>query len=78
MSLLTSETENIAAEAGVKKIMFVQAILSLIAPETSGARIKVLQNNQGVNTLIENPLGSAGSKHVDVRFQGYGFLPALH
>ena len=44
------------------------AILSFIAPETRGASIKVLEDNQGAKALIENPLSSARSKHIDVRF----------
>ena len=45
-----------------------RAVLSFIAPETSGATIKVLVDNQGAKALIENPLSSARSKHIDVRY----------
>ena len=45
-----------------------RAVLSFIAPETCGASIKVLEDNQEAKALIENPLSSARSKHVDVRF----------
>ena len=38
------------------------------APETSGASIEVLQDNQGAKALVENPLSSARSKIIDVRF----------
>ena len=38
------------------------------APETCGASIKALEDNQGTNTLIASPLSSARSKHIDVRF----------
>ena len=44
------------------------AVLSLIAPETSGVSIKVLEDNQGTKALIENPPSSARSKHIDVHF----------
>ena len=56
-----------AAGDGVKEALFVCAILSLIAPETSGTSIKVLEDNQGAKTLIEKHLGSARTKHIDVR-----------
>ena len=46
VSLSTSETEYIAAGDGVKEALFVRAVLSFIAPETSGASIKVLGDNQ--------------------------------
>ena len=59
VSLPTSETEFIAAGDGVKEALFVRAVLSFIPPETSGASIKVLEDNQGAKALIENPLSSA-------------------
>ena len=40
----------------------------LIAPETSGASIKTLADDQGAKALIENPLSSAKSKHINLRF----------
>ena len=68
VSLSTSEAEYITAGDGVKEALFVRAVLSCIAPETSGASIKVLKDNQGAKALIENPLSSARSKHIDVGF----------
>ena len=68
MSLSTSEAEYIAAGDGVKEALFVNAVLAFIAPETSGAKIKVLEDNQEAKALIENPLSSARNKHIDMRF----------
>ena len=68
VSLSTSEAEYIAAGGCVLEASFVRAVLSFIAPETCGASIKVLEDNQGTKALIENPLSSARSKHIDVRF----------
>ena len=68
VSLSTSEAEYIAAADGVKEALFVRAVLNFIAPETSGTIIKVLEDNQEAKALIENPLSSARSKHIDVRF----------
>ena len=45
-----------------------RAVLSFIAPETWGASVKVLEDNQGTKALIENPLSSARSKHIHVLF----------
>ena len=45
-----------------------RAVLSFIAPETSGSSIQVLEDNQGAMALVQNPLSSARSKHIDVRY----------
>ena len=45
-----------------------RVVLSFIAPKTSGASTKVLEGNQGAKVLIEKPLSSARSKHIDARF----------
>eukprot|EP00903_Cladosiphon_okamuranus_P011519 g10846.t1 len=68
VALSTSEEEYIAAGEGVKEALFVRAVLSFVAPETSGAKIKVLEDNQGAIALVQNPRSSARSKHIDVRF----------
>ena len=67
VSFSTSEAEYIAAGDGVKEALFVRAVVSFIVPETCGASIKVLEDNQGTKALIENSLSSARSKHIDVR-----------
>ena len=53
---------------GVKEALFVRAVLSFIEPETYGTSVKVLEDNQRTEAPIENPLSSARSKHIDVRF----------
>ena len=68
VSLSTSEAEYRAAGDDVKEALFVRAILSFIAPEKCRASVKVLEDNKGTKALIKNPLSSARSKHVDVRF----------
>ena len=68
VSLSISEVEYIAAGDGFKEALFVHAVLSFIAPETSGASIKVLEDNEGAKALIGNPLSSVRSEHIDVRF----------
>ena len=68
VSLSTSEAEYIAAGDGVKEALFVRAVLFFIAPETCVASTNVLEDNQGTKVLIENPLSSARSKHIDTRF----------
>ena len=68
VSLSTSEAEYVAAGDGFKETLFARAVPSSIAPETSGVSIKVLEDNQGAKALIQNPLSSVRSKHIDVRF----------
>ncbi|CAB1113755.1 unnamed protein product [Ectocarpus sp. CCAP 1310/34] len=64
----TTEAEYIAAGEGVKEALFVRGVLSFIAPETSGATIRVREDNEGALALVQNPFSSARSKHIDVRF----------
>ena len=68
VSLSTSEAEYIAAGGGIKEALCMRAVVSFIAPETCGAGVKILQDNQWTKALIENPLSSARNKHIDVRF----------
>ena len=55
----TSEAEYIAVGHGVKEALVVRAVLSFVAPETSGPSIKVLKDNQEAKALIENLLSFA-------------------
>ncbi|CAB1102942.1 unnamed protein product [Ectocarpus sp. CCAP 1310/34] len=64
----TTEAEYIAAGEGVKEALFVRGVLSFIAPETSGATIRICEDNEGALALVQNPFSSARSKHIDVRF----------
>ena len=64
----TTEAEYIAAGEGVKEALFVRGVLSFIAPETSGATIRVREDNEGALALVQNPFSPARSKHIDVRF----------
>ncbi|CAB1105045.1 unnamed protein product [Ectocarpus sp. CCAP 1310/34] len=68
VSLSSTEAEYIAAGEGVKEALFVRAVLSFVAPETSGSSIKVLEDNQGAIALVQNPLSSGRTKHIDVRY----------
>ncbi|CAB1111208.1 unnamed protein product [Ectocarpus sp. CCAP 1310/34] len=65
---LSTEAEYIAVGEGVKEALFVRAVLSFVAPETSGSSIQVLEDNQGTIALVQNPLSSGRTKHIDVRF----------
>ena len=68
VSLSTSETEYMTAGDGSKEALFVRVVLYFIAPETCGASIKVLEDSQGTKAMVEKPLSSARSKHIEVRF----------
>ena len=48
----SAEAEYLAAAEGVKEALYVRAILSSIAPETSGAKIKVLEDSKGALALV--------------------------
>ena len=52
----------------MKEALFVGAVLSLTCPELTGSCVRVFEDNQGAIALAENPLSSARSKHIYVRF----------
>ncbi|CAB1104016.1 unnamed protein product [Ectocarpus sp. CCAP 1310/34] len=54
VSLSSTEAKYIAAGEGVK--------------EALGSSIQVLEDNQGAIALVQNPLGSGRTKHIEVRF----------
>ena len=64
----TAEAEYVALGERVKETLFTGAVLAFICLELSGSCVRVLEDNQGAIALAENPLSSAPSKHIDVRF----------
>ena len=65
----TAEAEYVALGEGVKEALLTgRALLSFICPELSGPCVRVFEDNQGAIALAENPVSSARSKHIDVRF----------
>ena len=68
VTLSTAEAEYVALGEGVKEALFTGAVLSFICPELSGSCVRVFEDNQGAIALAQNPLSSARSKHIDVRF----------
>ena len=68
VTLSTAEAEYVALGEGVKEAMFTDAVLSFICPELSGSCVRVFEDNQRAISLAENPLSSARSEHIDVRF----------
>ena len=68
------ETEYVAMREGVKEAMFAGEALSFMFAQLSGSCVRVCQDNQGGIPLAENPLSSARSKHIDVRYRFVGEL----
>ena len=66
--LSTAEAEYVALGEGVKEALRTGAVLSFICPEVTGSCVRVFEDNQEAIALAENPLNSARSKHIDVRF----------
>ena len=67
-TLSTAEAEYLALGEGVKEALFTGAALSFISPELTGSCVRVFEDNQEAIALAENPLSSARSKQIDVRF----------
>ena len=68
VTLSTAEAEYVVMGEGVKEALFTGAVLYFICPELTGSCVQVFEDDQGVIALAENPLSSARSKHIDVRF----------
>ena len=68
ITLSTTEAEYVALGDGVKEALFVKGVLSFIIPSISENCIKVFVDNNGAISLANNPLNSARTKHIDVRF----------
>ena len=68
-ALSTAQAENIATRDGVKEVFFVKSVLPFIVPSLSENRFKVFADNDGAIALATNPLSSARTKHIDVRFR---------
>ena len=68
VTLSTTKAEYAALGDGVKEGLFVKAVLSFILPSLSVKSIKVLVDNEGAIKLAANPLSSARTKNIGVRF----------
>ena len=68
VTLSTTEAEYVALGDGVKEALLVKGVLSFIIPSISENYIKVFVDNDGAISLANNPLSSARTKHIDVRF----------
>ena len=68
VALLTTEAEYVALGYGVKEALFVKGVLSFIIPSIPEKCIKVFVDNDRAISLANNPLSSARTKHIDVRF----------
>ena len=68
VTLSTTEAEYVALGDGFKEALFVKGVLPFIIPSMSENCIKVVVDNDGAVSLANNPLSSARTKHIDVRF----------
>ena len=68
VTLSTAEAEYVALGEGVKEALFTGTVLSFIFPQLSGSCARVFEDSQGGIALAENPVSSARSKHIDLRF----------
>ena len=64
----TTEAEYISMGDGVKEGLFVKGVVSFVQPELSEKCFPVFVDNAGSISLATNPLSSARTKHIDVRF----------
>ena len=53
---------------GVKEAVFAKAVASFLVPGLTEKIILAIVDNEGAINLASNPLSSASTKHIDVRF----------
>ena len=68
VTLSTTEAEYVAPGDRVQEALFVKGVLSFIIPSITENCIKVFVDNDGAILFANNPLSSARTKHIDVRF----------
>ena len=68
VTLSTTEAEYVALGDGVKEPWFAKSVLSFIVPSLSENCIDVFVDHEGAIALADNPLSSARTNHIDVRF----------
>ena len=68
VTISTTKAEYVALGDGVKEGLFVKVVFSFIVLPVSEKSIKLLVGNEGAIKLAANPLSSARTKHIDVRF----------
>ena len=68
VTLSTTEAEYVALGDGVKEALFAKGVHFFIIPSISENCIKMFLDNDGAISLANNPLNSARTKHIDVRF----------
>ncbi|CAM9528299.1 unnamed protein product, partial [Sphacelaria rigidula] len=73
VTLSTTEAEYVAMAEGAKECMFVRSVLSFLRPKiVLGQQVKydivLYEDNEGAKALVDNPLSSGQSKHIDVRW----------
>ena len=68
VTLSTTEAEYVALGDGVKEALFAKSVSPFIVLSLSENCIEVFVGNEGAIALANNPLSSARTKHIDVRF----------
>ncbi|CAN0489253.1 unnamed protein product, partial [Laminaria digitata] len=68
VTLSTTKAEYVALGDGVKEALFAKSVLSFVVPSLSEKFFEVFVDNKGAIALANDPLSSARTKHIDVRF----------
>ena len=68
VTLSTTEAEYVALGDGVKEVLFAKAVASFLVPGLTEKIILAIVDNEGAINLASNPLSSARTKHIDMRF----------
>ena len=65
VTLSTKEAEYVALAQGAKEGIFVRSVMSFM--QSIVCKITSIEDNEVAKAMVENPLSSGRSKHIDVR-----------
>ena len=68
VTMSTTEAEYVAMADAVKDALFVRDVLGFLVPGKGDKCITVREDNEGAISLVNNPLSSSRSRHIDVRY----------
>ncbi len=69
IALLTAEAEVMAATSAIQEAMYLRRLLPDIQGSCVTTTTEILEDNQACLSILQNPIYSTRTKHVDIKYQ---------